>query len=283
MGRTPAKATSRLIASRRVVPRLARPLALGLLLALALAAGAAETPPASAAPAAPSPLQPVRLLFIGNSLTAANDLPLVVQAMAQAVGVPMEVRASAPPGLDLRDHWRRRAAKIVLASERWDYVILQQGPSTLPESRELLERWTGRWADAVRRREARPALYMVWPQRGQEDGFARVAASYRAAAQAHGAQLLAAGEAWQRALGASPGIELYSPDGLHPPAAGSYLAALVIARELAGVDPEAVPARLKLASGSELAVSEDVARVLRQASRQAVASPPAGGVAAPPR
>ena len=38
-----------------------------------------------------------------------------------------------------------------------DYVVLQQGPSTLPESASNLREWTVRWADAIRERGARPA------------------------------------------------------------------------------------------------------------------------------
>jgi hypothetical protein len=55
---------------------------------------------------------------------------------------------------------------------------------------------------------------------------------------------------------------------LHPTAAGTYLAALVITQQLAGVNPHSVPARVKLHSGSEIAIPEDLAKKLRRAAEK---------------
>jgi len=43
----------------------------------------------------------IRLLFIGNSLTAANDLPATVTAMGRAAGLRIECTASAKPNFSL--------------------------------------------------------------------------------------------------------------------------------------------------------------------------------------
>jgi hypothetical protein len=48
-------------------------------------------------------------------------------------------------------------------------------------------------------------------------------------------------EAWQDAWHLDGSMALYGPDGFHPSEAGSYLAALVIFQQLAGVDPRGLP------------------------------------------
>jgi hypothetical protein len=53
----------------------------------------------AAAPAASA--SPLRVLFVGNSLTSANDLPATVAALARGAGTPIEfdVRARAAAAL----------------------------------------------------------------------------------------------------------------------------------------------------------------------------------------
>jgi len=200
--------------------------------------------------------EPLRLLFIGNSLTASNDLPLLVEAMATHQGRPVKVTVRTTPNYALEDHWIAGANRL-LTSRRHDFVILQQGPSSRPESREHLRHWTGIWAEAARAAGTRVAVFMVWPMAGQRDGFALVGRSYREAAEASGSLFLPAGEAWAAVLAGPTPPALHASDGLHPTLAGSFLAAMVIARDLVGIDPAKVPARLRLGSGRTLALPED--------------------------
>lgn len=210
-------------------PPLHRVFALGSLLA------ALATPLAAA---------PLRVLFLGNSLTAGNDVPALVQAMAQLQGVELEYTASAPGGYAIEDHWLD-GHQALLQSGDYDVLILQQGPSTLPDSQANLRQWTVTWAAEARRFGTRPALYMIWPVRTQTNGFALVAQSYRNAALAADAVVFPAGEAWQAVLSANPSAQLYSNDDLHALPAGSFLAAMVIARGLVSLDPARVPASVR--------------------------------------
>ncbi len=133
----------------------------------------------------------------------------------------------------------------MLETGGYHVLVLQQGPSTLPESQVNLREWTITWAAQARRFGTRPSLYMIWPVRTQANGFALVSQSYRNAALAADTALFPAGEAWQQALRANPSIGLYDSDDLHPTPAGSFLAAMVIARGLAGLDPARVPATVR--------------------------------------
>jgi hypothetical protein len=138
---------------RRLLSRIA-------LAALFLVAVAACTTDDRASPT-------LRVLFIGNSLTEGNDLPHLVQAMAAAGGVKMKVAAVTPGGQGLEDQWNGGVAKTALTSGKWDFVVLQQGPSSQLASQAHLKKWAAKWADLIREQGAQPSLYMVWPFHGQ--------------------------------------------------------------------------------------------------------------------
>jgi hypothetical protein len=201
------------------------------LLATATAAGGGA-PPREDDSAARAP---VRVLFIGNSLTAANDLPALVEAIAAAEGGPrFECRVVAAANYSLEDHWRQGDAVRSIRRGDWSAVVLQQGPSSLDASRVLLVEYAERFAEEIRRAGARPALYMVWPSQVRRADFERVSASYTAATEAVEGVLLPVGDAWRRAWTLDPEIALYGTDGFHPSRLGSILAALVIHRGLVG-------------------------------------------------
>lgn len=187
---------------------------------------------------------PVRVLFLGNSLTAGNDVPALVQAMAQLQGVEMQYAAVTPGGYAIEDHWTD-GHQALLASGNYHVLVLQQGPSTLSESQPNLRQWAVTWATEARRFGTRSALYMIWPVRTQTNGFFLVSQSYRNAATAAGAEVFPAGEAWQEALRLNPSVQLYSGDDLHALPAGSFLAAMVISRGLFSLDPARVPASVR--------------------------------------
>jgi hypothetical protein len=188
----------------------------------------------------------LRVLFVGNSLTAANDLPALVHALAAVSDGPeIETETIAAGGYALADHWANGAARSAVVSGRWDFVVMQQGPSSLPDSRANLIEWSKRWAAEAEAHDVRPALLTVWPEHDRAaSAFIDVIGSYRAAALASGSLLLPAGAAWRIALRKTPKLPLYGPDGFHPSPLGSYPAALVVYGGLTGRIPTSLPATL---------------------------------------
>ena len=166
------------------------------------------------------------VLFIGNSLTASNDLAARVASIAAAAGRPLRTAAVTLSGASLLDHWQDGRAVQAIRDGHWDVVAMQQGPSTLPESRAELTASTRQFAAEIRAAGGRPALLMVWPLPGQT--AASVSASYRAAAQASDALLLPAGEAWAAARQGDASLVLTQEDGFHPSVLGTWLAALTV-------------------------------------------------------
>jgi hypothetical protein len=197
-----------------------------LVLLVAIAAGIAALVTAGAVRAAPT--EPLRVLFVGNSLTEANDLPAVVASLAKATARRAETGAVVSGGYSLEDHWTSSDAPKEILTGHWDVVVLQQGPSALPESQAHLKLWAQRFAALARRGEARPGLLTVWPESYRRSALGAVIASYRNAAKAAGTELFPAGDAWRRAWACDPGLELYGSDGFHPSRLGTYLAALVV-------------------------------------------------------
>ena len=187
------------------------------------------------------------VLFIGNSLTESNDLPARVAEITAAAGHALRTSGVTLSGASLLDHWENGRAVRSIREGRWSVVVLQQGPSTLPESRTELIASTKQFAAEIRRVGARPALLMVWPLPGQE--ASAVSASYRAAAEANDALLLPAGDAWTILNGRDPSLVLTVSDGFHPSVLGTYAAALTVACTLI---PEDRPALARALSASTL-------------------------------
>ena len=194
------------------------------------------------------PEDQLHILFIGNSLTAANDLPGVVRRLGEAIDGKAPVTQSvAEGGFSLEDHWNRGEAQQAIAGDRWDMVVLQQGPSALPESRILLVEYSKTFDEEIRKVGGRPALYMVWPPAERAADWDEVTESYRTAAQALNGILFPVGEAFRAALRRYPGLTLFASDGFHPSSAGTYLAALVIYAQASHKSPLGISHRAGIA------------------------------------
>lgn len=222
-------------------------------------------------PGAPRPgLAPgLRVLFLGSSFTYNNDMPLLVQAFAREVGRSVDVVTVAKGGFSFEDHCKRGAALSTLRTGPWSFVVMQQGPSTLPASRRNMREWARRLADPIRQAGARPALYMVWPSEDRLAYFDEVRTSYQLTAEDIDGMMIPAGEAWRAAWRRDPGVPLYRRDREHPSPTGSYLVALSIFGMLLGRSPVGLPASVRLSNGSVAQVPPALAKLLQESAEEA--------------
>lgn len=73
-----------------------------------------------AQPGLESEREPLRVLFVGNSLTPTNDLPAVVATLARGLGTAIEYETIAPGGTSLEDHWNAGRVPAAISSGDWD-------------------------------------------------------------------------------------------------------------------------------------------------------------------
>ena len=212
----------------------------------------------------------VKVLFIGNSLTSVNDLPRTVAELAQSAGLPQcYCVAIAYPNFALEDHWDFREAVTALEDETWDFVVMQQGPSALPDSRAYLITWALVFDELIEQNGgAQPVMYGVWPTRERKFDFPNVSASYRAAADSIGGLFAPAGDAWQNAWAQDSSLPLYGPDDFHPSAMGTYLAALVVFQRLYSQTPVGVQAQA-IVDGNVQPWTAPIVRLLQEAAAAA--------------
>ena len=72
--------------------------------------------------------KPIRVLFVGNSLTYFNSLPELTAAVAASLDSPvrMQVEMLAAPGATIRQHLGSGHLKDVLTAGRFEVVVLQE-------------------------------------------------------------------------------------------------------------------------------------------------------------
>jgi hypothetical protein len=171
----------------------------------------------------------VRILFIGNSYTSRNNLPRLLADLSGVAKHPrkLHVQAIVAGGASLRRHWNAGKAQQVIADGTWDYVVLQE-QSTLPVKNSQ------RYHDNVRvfvpeitAHGAKPVLYLTWARQSAPQTQDTIARAVTEIATEVGALVVPVGAAWQTVLREKPEVRLYTEDGSHPTAAGSYLAACV--------------------------------------------------------
>jgi hypothetical protein len=220
--------------------------------------------------AGPLPAGGIHVLFVGNSLTYVNDLPGTVAALGELSGDTIRVAASVGANLALVDHLNGGSDAVARIEQGgWNFVVLQQGPSTVPINRDSLILWT-QWFDPyIRKANAKPALLMVWPSSDRYAYFDEVRKSYQQAAQAVNGVFIPAGEGWLQAWAADASLSLYGSDGYHPSVLGTYVAALVVYERVTGKDCRSLPATALASGGYDLKLPEALVRKLQAAAHEA--------------
>lgn len=234
--------------------------------------GAACLPERSMIPDSPSG-PGLHVLFIGNSLTYANNLPGILEALADSAHKPLlEARMVAKPDYSLEDHWGDGDALTAIKKGGWNVIVLQQGPSSVEENRQLLIKYAKFFSVPISQVGAKPALYMVWPTIDRTADFMRASESYRLAADTVHGLLFPVGDGWQATWRRDQTVPLYAFDGLHPSPEGSYLAALIMYAVLYGQSPVGLPSSVRLRDGDLIAVSEATAQTLQAAAAEVTAN-----------
>lgn len=197
---------------------------------------------------------PVKILFIGNSFTAANDLQMLVQQFFINDGMPAHTEAYAPGGISVGDvhmgtyaHMNNPVVFDMLKSTNWDYVVLQdnQGRFALDSARfpnpALSKVVEGHLKIRDSLQYYHPCAKMIWFSGWGFESEAvsmidSITTNYRVLNDSAKDVIAPIGPAWRDIVLTRPDLRLWSPDGAHPDMTGSYLTAAVIYGTISGRD-----------------------------------------------
>lgn len=189
--------------------------------------------------------QQTSVLFIGNSYTYVNDLPNTLRQLALTLGDTVTVASSAPGGYTLFQHSTYAPTLDAIASQDWDYVVMQEQSQLGALPFDVTTTELGASA-LVQRIEDNyectyPVFYMTWGRQNGDDlncpsfpfmctynGMQQgLRTNYIALAEGNDGYTAPVGAAWKMVRDTQPSINLYDADGSHPSPAGTYLAACV--------------------------------------------------------
>ena len=170
----------------------------------------------------------LNLLFVGNSLSYYNDMPDIVSEIAEYYDLKVGVECLCAPGYALLDHWDDPNLERLITSGNFDYVILQQGPSSLPQGASWLRSYGQMIKDLADQWGAETAFYQVWPSVARYFSFEDVIRNYANAARSTESILFPVGAVWKSYIEITGDESLYGADSFHPSRKGSFLAAWVI-------------------------------------------------------
>ncbi len=172
------------------------------------------------------------LLFVGNSLTASNNLPRLLSDFARSKGRKIKTEMLALPNYALVDHWADGKLQDLISSQRFDYVIVQQGPSSQAEGRALLLEAAVKIKELCREHDTQLAFFMVWPAYANYYNFDGVIQNYTEAATSTNSILCPVGTRWKTYIDETRDLSYYDVDLFHPSPKGSQVAAEVIYQSL---------------------------------------------------
>ena len=191
--------------------------------------------------------QTTKVLFIGNSYVATNNLPQTFYNLALSLGDTVFYDSNSPGGQTFQNHTTNTTTLSKINANAWDYVILQaqsQEPSFPPAQVQANTYPYARFLDSlihVNNPCTKTMFYMTWGRKygdASNCGFytplctfegmnQRLRESYLEMSANNFAQTAPVGIAWKNARMIDSTINLWSADNSHPSVAGTYLTACV--------------------------------------------------------
>ena len=138
----------------------------------------------------------------------------------------------AKPNYAIVDHLDEGSIEKELQSNNYDFIIVQQGPSSQKEGRKLLIESGKEITILIKNTNTKLVYFMVWPSLTNYKTFDNVIKNHRDAARINNAILCPVGEAWKSRFDLTNNFDYYSSDGFHPSLKGSKKAAETIVNTL---------------------------------------------------
>ena len=201
-----------------------------------------------------------RVLFVGNSFTLVNNLPLVFERLA--VKKNAKSYTSARGAATFNSHWHSNETRSLITGRNWSAVVLQEQSaflSDIPQNyipRSIV--YSKQLYNLAANHTLRVNLFETWgykngnpnSQTGLDDNYNKMQVRLREGYETTRAALVLkklqqklntsatvvyVGEAWRVAM--TKGYKLHQNDEIHPTPHGTYLAACVFYATLYSESP----------------------------------------------
>ncbi len=185
-------------------------------------------------------VEPMSILFIGNSYTHMNNMPGIFEKIAVKAGKNVHVEKNTRSGASFKVHCERADMYEAIRSRKWDYVILQGYSREFTHSPQHIDTATMPYlvkiTDSIYANNpcTNILLYMTW---GYDNGFSEnpavdtyakmadsIARGYQYVSDIFNLPIVPVGKVWRQVRDKGL-INLYAQDLAHPNINGSYLIA----------------------------------------------------------
>ncbi|OUS02372.1 hypothetical protein A9Q86_03765 [Flavobacteriales bacterium 33_180_T64] len=227
--------------------------------------------------------QQKKILFVGNSYTAGNNLALLTYHVAESTGNAFIYDSHTPGGQRFLNHAVNITLENKINSENWDFVTLQ-GQSvevslTGPIFDTEVDPFAAQLVDKIKANDAciQPVFFQTW---GRENGFPSpgcddfpwictyegmddaLAANYQVLAEQNNSLVSPVGTVWRYLRANFPALDLYASDGSHPSQIGSYAAAVTFYTLFFNNDPTNVTYNYTLSEADANTIKNTVKSVV---------------------
>ena len=175
----------------------------------------------------PTSSYPENVLFIGNSYTASNGgihnhLDQFVESAfpdfnffttGQTVG-----------GSTLQLHFNTASTIDLIQDGNWDSVVLQEQSTRPIDNPNLFYQYAEYLDEIITESGAETMFFMTWAREYNPEMIEGLAEAYNNIGDQLNADVCPVGRAFEKAIDENPHIDLYTGDGSHPNAFGTYLA-----------------------------------------------------------
>lgn len=207
--------------------------------------------------------QQTSVLFLGNSYTATQNLPATFSNLALEAGDSIYYESNTPGGYTLNGHSSNSTSLNQISSRNWDFVVMQEQSQlpSFPDGQVATEvyPYAAILVDSIKSNYecTEPVFFMTW---GRRDGDQQNCAGFPPLCTYEGMQerlrnaylqmtfdneatVAPCGAAWQQMAIVNNSFwnGLYSNDGSHPSAWGTYLNACVFYATLLRKSPVGIP------------------------------------------
>lgn len=197
----------------------------------------------------PTIWQAYHVLFVGNSFTHYNSMPVIFENIGKNLNINVEADMLAPSSyrlnylLDPADENRTLLLNYLNSNTKYDYVVLQE-QSTLPiRDYASFEEGVKGMCELIKQYQptAKVFLYQTWGYSASDPDVSgmelKLRTAYETVAKKYDLGLSYVGKVFNDYVTSKQMLNLYYWDNSHPSYYGSYLAATVHIISLFNVDP----------------------------------------------